>query len=188
MLIVDGHQSRLDPKFIHYINDKDHEWKVCFGVPYATVLWQVGDASEQNGKFKIEWYRVKEDLMTWKFDHCLPRSLGPTDIMPLLSEIFHKSYNDVRANLKAVSDRGWFPANRKLLEHNSLFDDTVAPIGTFTDVAQPRNSTSLTITLNLDDGKGGCCSTVYSTKELGRRQGKRQPTNGNGVEIRLSET
>jgi len=38
MLIVDGHQSRLDPKFIDYINDKDHEWKVCFGVPYATVL------------------------------------------------------------------------------------------------------------------------------------------------------
>ena len=53
MLIVDGHQSRLDPSFINYINDKQHEWRVYFGVPYATVLWQVGDASEQNGKFKI---------------------------------------------------------------------------------------------------------------------------------------
>ena len=48
MLVVDGHQSRHDPGFIKYINDPNHEWKVHFGVPYATVLWQVGDASEQN--------------------------------------------------------------------------------------------------------------------------------------------
>jgi hypothetical protein len=45
MLIVDGHQSRLDPQFVDYINDKGHKWKVCLGVPYATTLWQVGDAS-----------------------------------------------------------------------------------------------------------------------------------------------
>ena len=59
MLIVDGHQSCLHPKFIHYINNEGHEWSVCFGVSYATVLWQVGDASEQNRKFKTEWYRGK---------------------------------------------------------------------------------------------------------------------------------
>ena len=63
MLIVDGHQSRLDPKFVSYINNKSHEWRVCLGMPYATVLWQVGDASEQNGKFKMEWTRVKEWMM-----------------------------------------------------------------------------------------------------------------------------
>ena len=56
MLVVDGHQSCLNQGFIKYINDPNHKWKVCFGVPYATVLWQVGDASEQNGKFKLEWY------------------------------------------------------------------------------------------------------------------------------------
>mmetsp|Transcript_19755 Transcript_19755/g.41392 ORF Transcript_19755/g.41392 Transcript_19755/m.41392 type:complete len:151 (-) Transcript_19755:965-1417(-) len=37
MLVVDGHQSHLDPGFITYINDPNHEWKVCFGVPFATV-------------------------------------------------------------------------------------------------------------------------------------------------------
>ena len=63
MLVIGGHQSRLDPMFIHYINDKRHKWKVCFGVSYATVLWQVGDASKQNGKFKIEWYCAKK-MMT----------------------------------------------------------------------------------------------------------------------------
>jgi len=47
MLVLDGHQSRLHPDFIRYINDDEHLWKVCFGVPYATVLWQVGDAYVQ---------------------------------------------------------------------------------------------------------------------------------------------
>ena len=54
-LIVDGHQSHLDPKFVDYINTPGHKWKVCLGVPYATTLWQVGDASEQNGMVKSEW-------------------------------------------------------------------------------------------------------------------------------------
>ena len=48
MLIIDGHQSRFDPKFIDYINNKGHQWKVCLFVPYATTLWLVSDASELN--------------------------------------------------------------------------------------------------------------------------------------------
>jgi hypothetical protein len=54
MLIVDGHKSRLAPVFVEYINNKNNTWKVCLGVPYATTLWQVGDASEQNGMVKLE--------------------------------------------------------------------------------------------------------------------------------------
>ena len=53
MLVVVSHQSRLDPKFVAYTNNEDHKWRVCLGVPYATVLWQVRDALEQNGKFKM---------------------------------------------------------------------------------------------------------------------------------------
>ena len=60
MLIVDGHQSQLDPKFVSSIYDKAHKWRICLGVPYATVLGQVGDALEQNDKFMIEWTKVKE--------------------------------------------------------------------------------------------------------------------------------
>ena len=33
-LIVDGHQTCLDPIFLEYINDNNHTWKVCLGVPY----------------------------------------------------------------------------------------------------------------------------------------------------------
>ena len=38
MLVVNGHQSRLDPLFVEYINNVTHRWKVCRGVPYATTL------------------------------------------------------------------------------------------------------------------------------------------------------
>jgi hypothetical protein len=55
MLIVDGHQSRLAPVFVEYINNENNTWKVCLGISYATTLWQVGDASEQNGMVKLEW-------------------------------------------------------------------------------------------------------------------------------------
>ena len=51
-LIVDGHQSRLDPCFVEYINSEGHKWKVYIGVPYGTSLWQVGDAAELNGNLK----------------------------------------------------------------------------------------------------------------------------------------
>ena len=120
MLIVDGHQSRLDPLFVEYINNRNHKWKVCLGVPYATTLWQVGDASEQNGFVKSEWYREKAKLLVWKSEHGLPRAIRPEDVMPIMNRIFFKAYGNKTNNLKATAERGWFPPNRKLLEHSSL--------------------------------------------------------------------
>ena len=153
MLIVDGHQSRLDPRFVSYINNHDHEWRVCLGVPYATVLWQVGDASEQNGKFKIEWTKVKEWMMVYKSINCLPCTIGPTDIIPLINRVFHKSYGNVYSNLKALATRGWNPLNRKLLEHKELIDDSIAPSGqnTLTN-ATNNNSCERSISLNIHQG------------------------------------
>ena len=116
-LIVDGHQSRLDPKFVDYINTHGHKWKVCLGVPYATTLWQVGDASEQNRMIKSEWYREKAKLLVWKNEHGLLRAIGAEDVMPLLNKIFFRVYGNVAANKKAVADRGWYLPNHKLLEH-----------------------------------------------------------------------
>ncbi len=67
-LLVDGHNNRFDPIFLHYINDNSHQWKVCLGVPYATLLWQVGDSAENNGTFKTEWYWLKDQLLMWKYE------------------------------------------------------------------------------------------------------------------------
>ena len=68
VLIVDGHKTRLHYKFLQYINQPEHKWHVCLGVPYATSYWQVGDSHEQNGNFKSNWYRAKRHLMTYKND------------------------------------------------------------------------------------------------------------------------
>jgi hypothetical protein len=152
MLIVDGHQSRLDPAFVSYINHPDHEWRVCLGVPYATVLWQVGDASEQNGKFKIEWTKVKEWMMVYKCINCLPRTIGPTDIIPLINRVFHKSYGNIHSNLKALADRGWNPLNRKLLEHNELIDDSIEIVQNTLTNATYENSSAGSANLNIHQG------------------------------------
>ena len=117
MLILDGHQSRLDPQFVDYKKEKGHKWKICLGVPYATTLWQVGDASEQNGFVKSEWYREKAKLLVWKSEHGLPRAIRPEDVMPIMNRIFFKAYGNQQNNCKATVECGWFPPNRKLLEH-----------------------------------------------------------------------
>ena len=123
LLLVDGHQSRLSPIFIDYINNDGHPWKVCLGVPYATSLWQQGDSSEHNGAFKVEWSREKADLLKWKTAHPLMgRSINAEDIMPLLSKTFHKTFGNVRNSKKAAADRGWNPLNRswRSIHHFSL--------------------------------------------------------------------
>ena len=38
-MFIDDHSSRLYPKFLTYINNFNHQWKVCLGVPYVMSLW-----------------------------------------------------------------------------------------------------------------------------------------------------
>jgi hypothetical protein len=57
-LILDGHGSRFDIKFLEYIKARPTKWNVNIGLPYGTSYWQVGDSSEQNG--------AKQDLVTKK--------------------------------------------------------------------------------------------------------------------------
>ena len=72
---------------------------------------------------------MKEWMMVWKSINCLPLTIGPTDIIPLVNRIFHKSYGSINSNLKALADRGWNPPNRKLLEHKELIDDSLNQLG-----------------------------------------------------------
>ena len=83
-LLIDGQFSRFDIKFIYYINDQGHPWKVCFGVPYGTSLWQVADSSEQNGCFKMLFYKAKKEILADKYDRDLQRAIRATDVMPIL--------------------------------------------------------------------------------------------------------
>lgn len=163
-LLVDGHQSRLDPVFLKYINDETHKWKICLGVPYATSLWQVGDASEQNGNFKSAWSKEKEKLIKQKIRLEMPRKIEPENVMPLLNRTFHIGFNNKQANLKAVSDRGWAPLNYILLDHPDLLESSVAlDEGSSATVVTTSTTASSNLELNIHEGSSGAClGTILS--------------------------
>jgi hypothetical protein len=57
--LLDGHHGRIMLPFLKYVNDPSYKWHCCFGVPYATHIWQVGNASAINGSFKINLTKAK---------------------------------------------------------------------------------------------------------------------------------
>ena len=62
-ILLDGHGSRLNFPFLEYINHPDHIWKVCFGLPYGTALWQVENLPEQNGSWKMATTNYKHEFV-----------------------------------------------------------------------------------------------------------------------------
>ena len=73
-LLVDGHQSRFDLKFLEYINATETEWAVCIGVPYGTAFWQLGDSSKQNGTYKMRMTSEKKKLFRQRIQACQLKS------------------------------------------------------------------------------------------------------------------
>ncbi|MFN9982628.1 MAG: hypothetical protein ACK53Y_22055, partial [bacterium] len=110
-LLLDGHHSRMMRPFLEYINDPEHKWVACFGVPYATHVWQVADASSLNGCFKIELTKAKRKYL----QHRSKPKFEPTDIVPLVNMAFPKSFGNQENARKAIASRGWNPLNYKIL-------------------------------------------------------------------------
>ena len=113
-LLLDGHGSQLQLPFLRYTNDLDHPWIVCLGLPKGTVIWKVGDASEQNGCWKISITNFKRDLVLFKMRMGLPHTITKTDIVPLCNQAFANYSAQVPSNLHAIADSGWNPLNRAL--------------------------------------------------------------------------
>jgi hypothetical protein len=59
-------------------------------------------------------------LLVWESEHGLPRAICPEDVMLIMNQIFFEAYRNEKNNCKATAERGWFPPNRKLIEHPSL--------------------------------------------------------------------
>merc|ERR1712038_834958 len=120
-LMLDGHMSRYGLPFLEYINDESHEWCVCIGVPYGTHLWQIGDSSQQNGRFKMVCYKKKDEIVTYKCLHHSGRpDVLPEDILSIVSEAWDESFADVQGNKMAIFERGYLPYNRNLLLHPDI--------------------------------------------------------------------
>jgi len=121
-LLMDGHGSRFELEFLQCINNKDHEWSVCIGVPHGTHLWQVGDAASMNGAFKIGITKAKEELMSAKEKRFMSAKFLPTDRIPIVNKAWAKSFANVAFGRKALVERGWNPLNRALLKNKEVMD------------------------------------------------------------------
>jgi hypothetical protein len=64
------------------------------------------------------------------------------DIMPCIVKAWNCSFNRVVSNQGAISDRGWFPPNRKLLSHPDLKQKPAAAAATDTTAAATETTTS----------------------------------------------
>jgi len=121
-LLMDGHGSRFELEFLQYINNKEHEWSVCIGVPCGAHLWQVSNAASMNGTFKIGITKAKEELMSAKEKRFMSAKFLPTDIIPIVNKAWSHSFANVAFGKKALAERGWTPLNGALLKNKDVLD------------------------------------------------------------------
>jgi hypothetical protein len=145
-VLFDAHDSRLQVPFLQYVNDEEHKWKVCIGLPNGTGKWQVGYSSKQNGQWKTEMAREKGKRALYKIWIGMDTSIAKSDAIPLINLVWQKSFARKSTNKNAIRDRGWYPANRKLLQDPKILK-TKTLSTTRTDI--PPNP------MNLPDGSDG---------------------------------
>ena len=115
-LSLDGHCSRFGLPFLQYIHGEGHKWKVCIGVPCATHWWQVADASQVNGAYKMAATRAKRAMFRAKRG----KPLEKTDIIPTVNHSWEASFGNVAQARKAILERGWNPLNYALMTNQKL--------------------------------------------------------------------
>lgn len=148
-LLLDGHHSRMMLPYLKYICDPGHKWYSCFGVPYATHVWQVADASSLNGTYKIELAKAKRKYV----EHRNVPKFEPTDIVPLVNMAFEKSFGNQKNAMKAIADRGWNPLNYNILATYQEFQKK----NTVDLTIEPTTTSSVTFALpkiNINQGIG----------------------------------
>jgi hypothetical protein len=101
-LLLDGQHSWMMLPYLKYICDPSHKWYSCFGVPHATHIWQVADASSLNGAYKIELVKAKCQYL----EHRNQPKFEPIDIVPLMNMAFGNSFGNQKNVVRAIADRG----------------------------------------------------------------------------------
>ena len=213
-VLLDGHGSRTELEFLTCINDPLHKWVVCLGVPHGTSLWQVGDSSQQNGHFNVILTKSKAELVQLKSSLSMNLQLQPSDAMLLTQKAWDSSFANVATNKQAISERGWLPHNRVLLNHPEMRPTmTTAEIGhennnalcskgcnegiKSLDSSLPKMSTSClpasnahSVTMNFSDGFAATClERIVQHKDMhqARENITKRKHDGNSIKERLSK-
>ena len=124
-LLVDGHGSRIQPKFVQYINNlkedwteddtANHRWDVALGLPNSTHHWQVADSSELNQTFKAACRQAKDALRNQQIANCKTPQIKRFHVVPICNYAFVRSFQKKANVKKAVAMRGWHPMNMNCL-------------------------------------------------------------------------
>ena len=91
-LLLYGHARRLQLKFLRYINNPEHIWRVCIGVTNATAHWQVGDSPGENGSWKMGTTEDKRVLVLFKTRMGMCITITKIDIVPIICRSLDKSF------------------------------------------------------------------------------------------------
>jgi hypothetical protein len=111
ILLLDGHGSRFDFRFLEYINNPRHHWWTYFGTPYGTNKWHVGNSVQQNGVFNMETSKGEKERLADKVKNYFPFKLTKDDIMWLLCRAWPTSVGRIETNKDAIVESGWAPLN-----------------------------------------------------------------------------
>ena len=140
-LLVDGHGSRLQPKFVRYINNlknnwtvdeqANHRWNVALGLPNSTHHWQVADSSELNQTFKKYSREYKEKIRTFQNLINATPSIKRHHVVSICNYAFARSFKHEHKVKKAVAMRGWNPLNMNCLMDEAIERTRVLDEATF---------------------------------------------------------
>ena len=104
-----------------YVLDIEHEWMICFGVPYGTSLWQVGDSKQQNGSYKMGLSKYKDLIVKRKLTEFWRKAqFEDTDIIPAVNLAWKDSFARPATNKDAMVEKGWGPFNLNLLLNEQI--------------------------------------------------------------------
>ena len=69
---------------------------------------------------------TKKELLLFKIERNLAPKLEATDIVPLVNRAFAQSFGRPDLVVKAISERGWCPANYNIMLDKRLDSDTLS--------------------------------------------------------------
>ena len=85
------------------------------GLPNATVIWQVGNSTAQNGMFKKGLWAAAVHLQKLQVENCEPIRIKDHDIIPMVMSAHPDSFGNMTTNKRVILSQGWNPLNRNCL-------------------------------------------------------------------------
>ena len=138
----------------------------------------MGILRNKTEKQRLSGIGKKATFVAFKTEHHLPCQIDACDIIPLVNNIFHKYYSNTVSNKKAVADRGWYPANRALVEHPLLVRDK-----------EPESTPN---SLNFDEGMGAAALDRLlhhrARSEGGRKAAEKRKAAKEGISKNILDT